>query len=165
MSLHQPLSNHNGIQPPDALSDIAYERHPSQPSVPATYTLWKQERPQPHRPTPPSRVTVKWHDGDIEMLFTIEDETDDAVFARLKKLKAAIVKSRQQSRPAGEVPHQPPPDSTVDSEPSCAATETSPPSCPLHGDRYLKPSKYGHGLYCSTKVDGTWCSFKTGGRA
>jgi hypothetical protein len=136
MSMDQPVKHCNGYH--DTMSDISFES--TEPAPRSTvYSAWKA-KPAP-RPTPPARCTVKWQDDGLEFLYTVEGDSNQAVFAMLKELKAAIAASRTSHHAPPVATQSPPVPAPEPVSPGMPVDE--PASCPIHGTAKLRPSKFG----------------------
>lgn len=95
-------------------------------------------------PEAPASITMKWQDGGVDLMLTLRDTDDDALFSRVKQVLPKIKQTVQQQAQAEQQ----------------QAEATGAACCPRHGIRKLKPSKFG-GVYCTGKsqIDGTYCDY------
>jgi hypothetical protein len=95
----------------------------------------------------PSSCTLKWQVGGIELMLTLRDSTDEALFQRIKRVLPRIEAKMDAQRQAQEQ----------------AQRHGQPPSddwCPMHQVPMRRYTKDGRSWYSHKAPDGSWCQGK-----
>ncbi|MCZ6873091.1 MAG: SWIM zinc finger family protein, partial [bacterium] len=131
----------------------AYQTAP-QPQEAANATAWQCAQA-------PSSCTLKWAFNGIELMLTLRDATDDALFSRIKKVLPKIEErmelQRQQRQERQQAQNGNGGNNTTANTP---AVDDGEPYCDFHDVPLKQYSKDGRSWYSHIDSDGKWCRGK-----
>jgi hypothetical protein len=108
-----------------------------------------------HGPQAPASCTLKWQLNGIELLLTLRDTTDDALFTRIKRVLPRIIEKvdaqRQTPRAEGQRGNGHGAGDTAQGE---------TPYCRVHGVPMQQYTKGNKGWFSHRTAHGAWCPGK-----
>ena len=105
----------------------------------------------------PSCITLKWHIGGLELIYTMRDSSDDALFQRIKQVLPKIeagLEAQRQARNEQKTRAQ------SNGQARTLPQDDADPWCDLHQVALKQHSKDGQTWYSHQTDDGAWCRGK-----